>query len=379
MKTVKINWLFPFENDYALFTVLDENNKRKFGLIDRKGEVIIEPIYGVINRFDDSELMTVRKGEHWAIMNTKGEVVLPFKYNYLWPWDDNEHYNAQLNGQWGVINYKGEVIIPFRPMSMLSGPENGYLRFSLSNDPSNRQFGLLDLEGNTVLEPVHNFMNSDDWFIVNKDGQWYYLDKDLNKVLSFVGLEVVSLGLGWHNDLTTINVKIEGEKRQGLINRRGEFVIEPIYDYVGYYGNSDFMVARIGEKRGVINLKGEVIVPFEYLQIEITGDSQEIEVQNDKGEWGVINLKGEMLLPFMPMRWLRPQNSKGWRVIYAMDSSKEGNWGKCGLIDSIGKVLLEPIYDGIYIWDEDPRGWIKVRKDGECYYLDENLEKQPLF
>ncbi len=53
------------------------------GLINNRGEVVIEPIYAIVDYNVHSGHARVKSGEQWAIFNHNGEQVTPFSPNYI--------------------------------------------------------------------------------------------------------------------------------------------------------------------------------------------------------------------------------------------------------------------------------------------------------
>lgn len=162
--------------------------------------------------------------------------------------------------------------------------------------------------------------------------------------------------------------------KYGAINRQGEFVIEPIYDRIDFWGtDNDLVCVNIGfrdrgeslieGKWGVVNLLGETLIPLKYSSIESWADGQTFTVCY-RNRWGTINLRGEAVMPLQKMDYMSTPNFKG--LILAKVNGKEG------YIDLVGRPVIELIYDEITpMFTEHSDDWLAVKKGDECFYIDQ--------
>ncbi len=141
-----------------------------------------------------------------------------------------------------------------------------------------------------------------------------------------------------------------------LIDPDGQVVFETEqYDLVAPPDEAGRMRARRGEKHGVLNRKGKVIVPFVYEQMfEFSGDRAAVRVNN---QWGVIDGQGrvvvepryELVLPYSNKRALVEQD------------------GKYGYIDPTGNEVIPLEFE----WaGEFSDGLANVSINGEGFYVD---------
>lgn len=82
----------------------------------------------------------------------------------------------------------------------------------------------------------------------------------------------------------------------GLVDTNGLFVVEPIWDGIGFYGDGIWPVERNG-KCGAINTKGEVVVALEYEQVGQFVDGVAPVKQNN--HWGYVDKKGKLVIPLI--------------------------------------------------------------------------------
>jgi hypothetical protein len=86
----------------------------KHGTIDKDGKELIPIIYDHVGfRFIENEgLAMVRQGDRCGFVRTNGDVVIPIVYEDAECYFSNELVRVKLHGQWGYLNRKGDVVIP---------------------------------------------------------------------------------------------------------------------------------------------------------------------------------------------------------------------------------------------------------------------------
>lgn len=140
-----------------------------------------------------------------------------------------------------------------------------------------QKYGFVDKEAMTIIEPKYDIINGD-----------FYTCHDLVKV----GIRY-SVGFPKYNG----EIKTYERYKWGVINAKGETLIEPLYyDIVVTDDRSPIVVRKFSEGYGVLNIHGNIIVPvgsYHYMDGFTNGYAR--VCKNDK--WGIINEKGEVVLP----------------------------------------------------------------------------------
>jgi len=90
------------------FVVID---KGKAGWCDKEGKYIINPQFDQLFPFGGGDLAPVCENRKWGYVNRKGVVQLPYQFDNASPFIDNEVAIVQLNGQFGLINKEGKYIV----------------------------------------------------------------------------------------------------------------------------------------------------------------------------------------------------------------------------------------------------------------------------
>lgn len=157
----------------------------------------------------------------------------------------------------------------------------------------NDKDGCIDSLGNIIIEP--NF------FALNKssigegligfleDKKWGYID--------YSGKIIIKPKFQSCNKFVNGMARVEDDnKKYGFINKNGDWVIEPIYDWtsnfsnglaivkINYVDRTDKIVVDMNDELvGLINTKGEMVVPVKYVYIHGTpGFTEDLIVLADQ-------------------------------------------------------------------------------------------------
>jgi hypothetical protein len=199
------------------------------------------------------------------------------------------------NNKQGFIDSTGKVIIK---------PEfNTILPFAEGLAPARKggYYGYIDSTGNWQIPPQYDYATlfSEGLAIVFKQGKPCYIDH--NGQIPFVINNATKLGY-FKNGLASIIVR----KKTGLINRKGQWFLKPIYESIYGYDKGLFKTIIYGKNKsthteGVINTLSHWLVPMNiYSNIEpFKNDYAQVTFMNTENkDWskeGFINRKGELV------------------------------------------------------------------------------------
>lgn len=275
----------PENEDWTSFSFLDADGKRLGG-----GDYSI----AVEDSLPVSEgLLAVTIGERTGFVDRTGTLVVPAEYGFAWGFQGGLSA-VEKDGRSFYIDKAGQAVI-----ALPEGFDDlaGFIG-DVAVVGKEGKYGLIDKTGKLLIEPrfpslyVDNgvliAMQDDRIGIVDRDGGWI-AEPEFDYIGSFSqGLAPAQKGEKW-----------------GFIDTCGAWKIEPKYDYaVGFEGGPARV--RVGEKWGMIDKSGaEIYAPqASYIGEEYWTDD---------------------LIPFSP----------------------DGT--KYGLLDTAGKVAVEPKFDSITV------------------------------
>lgn len=129
----------------------------------------------------------------------------------------------------------------------------------------------------------------------------------------------------------------------GFTDENGDWIIQPQFeegeDFYGY----DFAFVKKGGKWGLINRKGETVLPFAYGKPGYPEyDDHQVPVVKNK-KHGIINkITGTESIPCLYDKKLVFQENFFWTDAMFLLAIKEN---KAGIIDNTGKVIIDFLYD----------------------------------
>lgn len=213
-------------------TLFEENGK--VGLKDERGEVLIPAIYEAIG-WSDGGLSIIDKvvgyklNGLWGLIHTANKLVTSAEYLALKP-GEGEFLIAQKRSSlsqrpsFGVVNTSGKEVIPFQ----YDGLQLGNLRaVVMSRSGTKFQFGLTDLSHNILIPLEYRriySLGSLRFAVENFEGKTAIFTDNGTKVTAF-SIDSIS---SFRKD----HAIIYQAQRQGLINRHGQFVLQPDYGEV---------------------------------------------------------------------------------------------------------------------------------------------------
>jgi WG containing repeat len=342
------NWYFPFvqnataesENEHSNsdneFDVLEETKQPalsgKYGIVDSAGKVIAAPVYEQQPVFGDGMFRIYKNGKYGFCDAGGKEIVAP-QYDYATPFRDG--FTTVTKGNATIIIDK-------------TGKQTGTLQTTVSEAfkvscgrirfrAADGRYGYADVTGKVIIEP--QFQAADDYVF--------------NRAI------------------------VEQNGRYGLIDRNGKFVSQPEWVFIYSLGDGYFHVKELSKNASADTLQ-QVL---SYLR----------NGQDNAGAGGVIDTNGRRILPvvFDEIYHLQPGyftvEAGGMSGCYRTDGSliykplsytyiyffggrtvvKEESGS--GMIDDKGNYIVQPQFDSIGVMY---KGYSPVSRSGKFGMID---------
>lgn len=349
----------------------------KWGVIDSKGEIVINPEYDEYVVIPDSSKaificttdVDYDKGTYSTkVLNEKNEEIFTDfdliqavenydSSNNLWYAKDI--LKASKEGKWGIIDTKGNVIVDFiyDDITALKGVENSLLT------EIDGKYGIVDYVGSVIIENEYN--------------------------------SIEPLAKKYENGYIVEN----SEGKYGVITYTKKVAVKEQYDDVkNVYGNGKYYVVKEGRNWEVIDEEGEKYLAGKYDDIlDVNGENA---IVSSKDKYGVVSIADNKNI--IDIKYDSIVYASGDKYIVSSNS-------KYGVIDANGNVLIKPSYTNIVYRDtagfyeattengtsdlldsdlklklsdviisemNDAGGYFKVRQDGEYKYYNFKFEEK---
>ena len=234
------------------------NNEDKWGYINSEGEVVIDFIYDYAGFFADGTAVISLNGRY-GVIDLEGNTVIKPQYDYIGYFSEGlariVQYDADT-ARHGFIDKDGNVFY-----KDYFNNNTGDFHDGLAVFEKDLNFGYVDKNGNIVIQPEY-FMAYD--FseglaaVANEDDKHGFIDKNGNLVIPFKfehNLEGTYLYQGFSDGLAAVCM----DGKFGYINTKGDFVIEPRYDYAERFSDGLALVIADG-LYGYIDRSGNYVI-----------------------------------------------------------------------------------------------------------------------
>ncbi|MBT6747174.1 MAG: OmpA family protein [Flavobacteriales bacterium] len=237
-------------------------DKDLWGLIDKTGRPIVEPIYERISDLAKGYRIITLKGKK-GVMDSTGKVVILPEYGFLQSTQSGKWFVVKKKEGHGIIDLTGN----FKPMPEDSKDYLKYINgYIIAFGRKGR--GLIDDNGQWValpiydgFEPMHDDMAR---AIIDKEERWFYISK--------TGKEVKIEGAKSKNDYGVFREglgPVYNGTKMGFVDSEGNWVIEPQFEKQPFNkGKAQFVdgkaLVKQNKRYGVIDTKGNWLVDAKY-------------------------------------------------------------------------------------------------------------------
>jgi hypothetical protein len=333
---------------------------KKWGIINKEGKFVVEPIYDYVGVFALEKVAPVIKDGKIGLVDTTGKLVTPFKYYWKIPFATHPDYPFFINGlitvidakdpekiyegKAGCMNTKGELVIP-AIYDYISYFING-----IATAKKDDKIVLIDTLGNIVLEPKgvdYGALYFDNGFAVfhKQDGRTGMIKMTGEIILEpkYNGVEPFSEGFA--------AVQISGDENgvtSAFIDTTGKFVFGKTFGFIRGF-NEGFAAVEVNGKWGFIDKTGKIIIETKYFWVEDFQDGLAIVgiKRGKQVKYGYIDTTGKFVL--------NPIYNEAGYFQYGLAPVKIGN--KFGYIDKSGKVMISPKFDNAHSFQRERLGW----------------------
>ena len=322
----------------------------KWGYADEEGTLVIPAKYEEADFFCNG-LAAVKSGGEYLLVDGNGTVVDKFDdpiglntFSQSFKINGNEtnetvsvvledYVEVTVKNMRGLYNSSGSAAIPVKYDQLTA----------LGNDlvlvKRNNQSGLFHIKGVELLEPIYDevYPFKEDLARVKKDSL-----ASGEKVTKTKTQEIT----------TTYSRK---SPRYGFVNYEGKTVIPMEYTNASDFSNGVAIVNKVLRQDGVIDNKGNIVVPLEYFSIGFIGTNH-LKVR-DVDHWALFDRAGKQLSDF---KYQDIKDVADDRVAVRLNNA----WG---FLDIEGKEISKMDYEQVSNFSD---GRAVVRRDNLYGYID---------
>lgn len=275
--------------NYFLFV---QNNK--YGVIDRDGQVVVEPNFDIIEIPNPSKDIficknnyDVNKKEYSVQVFDKNKNQILYQYYIveaieLNSVDDNGFYEKNVlkyksNGLYGLIDFSGKKLTKAEYESI----EGFEFNEGLMLVKKSGKYGIINMNGAVVVKPKYDEIYSDKYYDENvgykNSGYIVGLKTDNGMRYGYIDAERKMLLKNEYNDIYRIEEKKDStyliafkDGKAGIYNKKKN-ILKHEYEDIEYNAQNDLLMIQKASKQGVSKFDGSIIIPIEYDNILFAG------------------------------------------------------------------------------------------------------------
>lgn len=362
IKESKKNYEIEQVKEYNYFLLKQSNS---FGVIDKKGNIIIESKYDeikipnpekaifictkdgeikVLNEKKEETLTQFEKVDAIKLKNVSGDLVY-----------EKSVLKYQEKEKYGLINFEGKKITN----AIYDEIENLPYKEGELLIKKNGKTGIINIKGGKIIDCEYDQIQIDKYYsegnkyknagyiIINKTEEGYRYG-----YISYKGELIEEVQ---YNELSRITEIEDIENEYLIVAKNGQYgikksgkkILESEYQSINFDEKNKVYVIEKSKKYGISDINGRIIVPLEYNQIDINGIY--IYAENEQGIT-VYNKDGNQVNIDTNIAIIDTENENYKIKINSTETTKYGVIGKDGkkLVDEKYNYI-EYLYDNYFI------------------------------
>ena len=333
----------------------------KYGVIDRKGNIVIEPTYNVIQIPNPSKPVFIcmsnyntetKEYETKVLNDRKEQVITGYSNIQAIPANstadnipfENTVLRYKKNDKYGLISLDGKEITDaiYDEISSVTYKEGMLL---VKQDG---KYGVININGKVVIKPEYDNITVDNYYDVNTEYQrtgfivctikdegyrYGYVDYRGKKILDTIYTEVERVtDLEDEKDIYIVAYK---DGQAGLLKNK-KLILDYEYEDIIYYAYNDVFIVQRNGKQGITDRKGNMKIDTKYTNISFGGIY--VNAVDENNETKILDLNGNEVSDGYIAKM--PTKDGAHYIVY----DEEGIYK---IIDNSGNVVIDNKYTNI--------------------------------
>lgn len=292
----------------------------KFGLIDKNGNEVFEPIYDEIRYI--GHFIFIKRDGKISVISEDGKAILDNQLDKVSYYENFNLLGIVVNGKEGLLNMDdNSYLVEPKYDKIELYFEDGYAKVYLNNKQ-----GIINRTGNILLEPVYDYIYTNFYLNkikeektnpdgsktytyrddkskppvvkVKKDGKEFYLNSDFTPMKQTGNSAVGDFdSIGSFEDGMA---RVEKGGKIGYVREDLTYIVKPVWDSAFRAVNTasgkdeyyDYFHIQKGDKWGIVFMDGTVIEPVSETMCNVGENITLVKINN---KWRYISKKNKFL------------------------------------------------------------------------------------
>jgi len=273
--------------------------------------IVIKPQFQFAKDFVNNQAI-VYKNNKAGVIDINNKLIIPFKYDKIYFFNDSLFYVKNKTKyvreyKCGVVDKNNKEILPLKFSKIHIKNKKLFVEQQKDSLISKARFtdtrtikktyGIYSLDGKPILEPVYDWFKkiSPDTLRIRK-GKYYAMVKTDGNFIT----KLKYAGFGdFYNERASVRV----DSLWGFIDKSGKEIIKPQFKGGSSFYRELTVFRKHNSLVGFLNKYGEIIFESSFEILRYPHLNCAAARKNDK--WGLIDLKGNTLVPFTHNDYIR--------------------------------------------------------------------------
>lgn len=291
----KFNYTIEPISEVNYFLLMQNN---KYGVINKNGDIVVDPIYDVVEIPNASKPVFICKGNYdqnsgeynIQVFNDKKAPILyqyytveAIKLNNV---ESNGNYEKSVlkyksDNKYGLIDFSGNKITD----AIYDSIEGFNYREGILLVKKSDKYGIINIKGASIIKPKYDEILCDEYYTTDSkyDKSGYIVGTKTDKGMRYGyidGIKRKQILKNEYNDIYRITDKIDDNNiylvafkdgKAGVYQNKKK-IINNEYEDILYDANNDLLTLQKTSKQGVSKFDGTTIIPIEYDNIFFAGE-----------------------------------------------------------------------------------------------------------
>ena len=372
----KLNYTLEQVGEENYFLLMQNN---KYGVISKNGDIIIDPIYDVIEVPNPSKPIFICKSNYntetkeyniQVFDESKNQILYQYyiveaiKLNNV---EDNGNYEKSVlkyksENKYGLIDFNGNKITE----AIYDSIEGFEYKEGLLLVKRKGKFGIININGVSIIKEKYDEILCDGYYTkdsrYNKSGYIVGTKSDNGMRYGYINYNRKQILKNEFNEIYRITDKIDDDNvylvafkdgKAGVYENKKN-IIKNEYEDILYNSTNDLLTLQKSSKQGVSKFDGTTIVPIEYDNIFFAGNYINAQKSSDVDIYDTNGVKEEN------SEYISKQsfNDNKYEIVSTSKDEYKIENNEKGLVISNGYTYIQYLFDNYFCSTKDNKSGI---------------------